>query len=86
MTTTARVTRASTLTAVAETLTAMTWPSRHACRSAGLRLVATDVEWSIGDGPEVVGPIEDVLLTITGRHPSDLAVSGDGVALVAQRI
>jgi uncharacterized protein (TIGR03083 family) len=74
-----------TLAAVAESLATMTWPSRHACRSAGLRLAATDVDWSIGSGPEVIGPIEDVLLAIAGRHSSDLALTGDGLALLAQR-
>lgn len=39
-------------------------------RSArGLRLVATDVTWSRGSGPLVSGPINELLLLLTGRSP-----------------
>ncbi len=37
-------------------------------RAAGLRLVATDVAWSHGDGPEVSGTGEAILLALTGRR------------------
>jgi uncharacterized protein (TIGR03083 family) len=33
------------------------------------RLVATDVEWSYGDGPVVEAPMQDILLGLTGRRP-----------------
>ena len=33
----------------------------------GLRLVATDVDWSAGRGPEIHGPGEALLLAMTGR-------------------
>ena len=36
-------------------------------RVAGLRLVATDVDWSHGGGPEVAGPGEAILLAASGR-------------------
>jgi uncharacterized protein (TIGR03083 family) len=36
----------------------------------GRRLVASDLDWSIGDGPDrVEAPAAELLLTITGRHP-----------------
>ncbi|WP_127500078.1 maleylpyruvate isomerase family mycothiol-dependent enzyme [Actinoplanes solisilvae] len=47
---------------------------------AGLRLTATDVDWSAGQGPEVRGPMEALLLTITGRHVWRDRLSGEGVA------
>ena len=33
------------------------------------RLVATDVEWSFGDGPVVEAPMQAILLGLTGRRP-----------------
>jgi uncharacterized protein (TIGR03083 family) len=47
---------------------------------AGLRLIATDVDWSTGQGPEVRGPMEALLLTITGRPVWRDRLSGEGVA------
>ena len=76
---------AQTLTRAAESLTRMIWPSRTACRAEGLRFVATDVDWTIGAGPEVVGPIEDVLLAIAGRSVGDDALDGEGLAILGQR-
>ncbi len=36
-------------------------------RFAGLRFVATDVDWSVGEGAEVRGPSGELLLLLTGR-------------------
>ncbi|MBX7449508.1 maleylpyruvate isomerase family mycothiol-dependent enzyme [Mycolicibacterium sp. 3033] len=36
-------------------------------RTRGVRLVATDLNWSAGRGPEVRGPAEALLLVLTGR-------------------
>ena len=36
-------------------------------RSRGLRLVATDVDWSAGSGDLVERPMQDLLLHLTGR-------------------
>lgn len=36
-------------------------------RTRGLQLVATDVDWSAGRGPDVRGPGEALLLAMTGR-------------------
>lgn len=73
------------LTRAAGSLTMMTWPSRTACRSEGLRFVATDIEWSIGAGPQVAGPIEDILLAIAGRQLTDSELTGVGLAVLTQR-
>ena len=36
-------------------------------RARNLRLVATDIGWTSGEGPEVRGPGEAILMTINGR-------------------
>jgi uncharacterized protein (TIGR03083 family) len=54
-------------------------------RIAGLRLQATDTDWSHGDGPEVRGPIVSLLIAMTGRQAGLADLSGDGVALFRQR-
>jgi len=55
-------------------------------RAAGLRLVATDVEWSHGEGPEVRGTGEAILLGLTGRPVVLDELTGDGVATLRARI
>ena len=55
-------------------------------RSAGLRLVATDVDWSHGDGPEVRGTGEALLLAMTGRRVVLDELHGDGVATLRDRL
>jgi uncharacterized protein (TIGR03083 family) len=55
-------------------------------RAAGLKLVATDVEWSHGDGPEVHGTGEAILLALTGRSVVLDELTGDGVAALSERV
>jgi uncharacterized protein (TIGR03083 family) len=57
-------------------------------RAGGLRLVATDVDWSAGEPGAVAveGPAEDLLLALGGRPAGLAALHGDGVALLAQRV
>ncbi len=52
------------------------WPTR---RLAGVRLNATDVDWSRGSGAEVRGPVEALLLLSTGRRGVLTELTGDGV-------
>ncbi len=47
-------------------------------RLPGVRLVATDVDWSHGDGPEVAGPAAPLALAISGRAAGLEALSGPG--------
>lgn len=54
-------------------------------RIAGLKLSATDMEWSTGDGPEVKGPGEALLLAINGRPAALDDLSGDGLAAFRSR-
>jgi uncharacterized protein (TIGR03083 family) len=55
-------------------------------RVAGLRLVATDVGWSNGDGPEVTGPGEAILLAASGRPVALDELDGEGLATLRTRL
>ena len=57
----------------------------HEERFAGVRAVATDADWARGEGPEVRGPIGELLLVATGRAAGLDALSGPGAAEVARR-
>jgi uncharacterized protein (TIGR03083 family) len=48
-------------------------------RLGGLRLVATDTDWSAGDGALVSGPVEALGMAITGRRAALADLSGPGV-------
>ena len=53
-------------------------------RLAGLRLAATDADWAAGDGDRVEGPIEALLLLLTGRTAAAQdRLSGPGVRALA---
>ena len=54
-------------------------------RIGGLRLRATDAEWSTGEGPEVAGPILDLLMAMTGRKSAASKLTGEGVESLATR-
>lgn len=54
-------------------------------RIEGLRFAATDSTWVHGDGPEVSGPLQSLVLAMTGRKQVLDELSGDGVALLASR-
>jgi uncharacterized protein (TIGR03083 family) len=55
-------------------------------RAKGLRLVATDLEWTAGVGPEVRGPGEAILMALNGRAHALRDLTGDGVPLLAGRM
>jgi uncharacterized protein (TIGR03083 family) len=54
-------------------------------RIEGLTLRATDTEWSHGTGPEVSGPMLDLLMAMTGRKAADSQLTGEGVATLRAR-
>ena len=54
-------------------------------RVAGLKLVATDLDWTHGDGPEVRGTGEALLMAMCGRQSALDDLSGDGVATLRSR-
>jgi uncharacterized protein (TIGR03083 family) len=55
-------------------------------RLAGLRLVATDQEWSWGEGPEVRGPSEAVAMAAVGRAVALADLGGPGVDVLRARL
>lgn len=56
-------------------------------RLDGLRLVATDTDWSAGEGDrELRGPAGELLLAATGRPAGLAALEGDGVPELAARL
>lgn len=60
-------------------------PARRGFASGGerrVRLGATDVVWTHGDGPEVEGPAGALALAITGRNARRHELAGDGVGLL----
>ena len=54
-------------------------------RVAGLKLRATDVDWSTGDGPEVAGPCMSLILGMVGRSGALDDCNGDGVGTLRSR-
>lgn len=54
-------------------------------RIAGLRLTATDVDWSTGDGPEVTGPGMSLIMAMVGRQGALVDCTGPGVETLRSR-
>ena len=54
-------------------------------RIGGLKLRATDIDWTDGEGPEVAGPIVSLVVAMTGRKAALDDLSGDGVATLRSR-
>jgi hypothetical protein len=46
---------------------------------SGVRLVATDMEWSRGNGPEVNGSAEALVMVMAGRRRALDELSGKGL-------
>lgn len=60
---------------------AMGWPFNARRNLAGRTLRATDIEWTVGAGPEIAGPALSLLLLLTGRTSAAIdALHGSGVA------
>lgn len=55
-------------------------------RIRGLRLQATDVDWTHGNGPEVIGSGEALLMAMSGRRATLEELSGAGQATLAERL
>lgn len=52
----------------------------------GLRLVATDLDWQHGDGAEVAGPAEALLMTLAGRAAALGDLDGPGRPALSERV
>lgn len=66
------------------TLTAPTLPAKKHAR--GLRLVATDLDWTAGSGPEVTGPGEALLMAVAGRPQALADLGGEGLPTLESRV
>jgi len=55
-------------------------------RVAGLKLRATDTDWSAGEGAEVAGPMVSLVLAIAGRRAALDDLSGEGVSTLKTRM
>ena len=54
-------------------------------RIAGFKLMATDMDWSHGYGPEVTGPAEALVMMMAGRLAALDDLSGEGKAALATK-
>jgi uncharacterized protein (TIGR03083 family) len=55
-------------------------------RVAGVCLVATDADWTYGDGPDVLGTAEALLLVLYGRSPRPDELAGEGAPELLARL
>ena len=55
-------------------------------RTRHIRLVATDIAWSAGVGPEACGPAEAIFMAANGRADAIGDLYGDGLPVLATRL
>jgi uncharacterized protein (TIGR03083 family) len=60
-------------------------PLRAKKRVEGLKLKATDVDWSTGEGPEVTGPCMSLIMAMVGRTGALADCAGPGVETLRAR-
>ena len=66
---------------------ALTVPAvRGARRARDVRLVATDLDWTHGSGPDVTGPGEALLMTMAARGDALNQLSGAGKPILVRRL
>ena len=73
------------LVAVADAYRKTGKPLNGKKRSAGLRFMADDIEWSAGEGPEVRGPAMSLILAMVGRRRALDDCTGPGVEILRGR-
>jgi uncharacterized protein (TIGR03083 family) len=54
-------------------------------RIAGIRLRASDADWSHGTGPEATGPVIALVMAMTGRKAALDDLTGDGATVLRDR-
>lgn len=72
--------------AVADGLKRIGFPFGTKKRIAGLRLTATDADWSTGDGPEVSGSIEALVMAMANRPAALADLKGEGLDVLTARM
>ncbi len=61
-------------------------PLRGFWHARGVRLVATDLDWARGRGPEARGAAEAVLMVLAGRAGVAPELTGPGASILQQRL
>ncbi|MGH9013794.1 MAG: maleylpyruvate isomerase family mycothiol-dependent enzyme [Acidimicrobiia bacterium] len=61
-------------------------PLRGFWNARGVRLIATDLDWARGRGPEARGPGEAVLMVLAGRSGVARDLTGPGASILQQRL
>lgn len=74
------------LTAVAEFYARRNFTVPSKAVAAGLRLLATDGPFSVGEGPEIAGSTLALVMTMAGRHAYLDQIEGPGRSIVIDRI
>jgi uncharacterized protein (TIGR03083 family) len=62
------------------------WPFYARKRLAGLTITASNVDWTVGEGPEVRGPIDAIVLLLTGRPAGLARLAGPGADALRERV
>jgi uncharacterized protein (TIGR03083 family) len=76
----------ATLLTVANQVKGIGFPLQVKKRIAGLRLSATDSDWSAGDGPSVEGPLASLIIVMAGRTAPLADLSGEGTPTLQARM
>lgn len=76
----------ASLEAVADRLKGYGFPFGAKKHITGLRLVATDAPWTTGDGPEVSGPLEALVMAMAGRRVVLDTLAGPGTETLRARL
>ncbi|HLT61005.1 MAG TPA: maleylpyruvate isomerase family mycothiol-dependent enzyme [Microlunatus sp.] len=61
-------------------------PLRGFWHARGVRLIATDLDWAYGRGPEARGDAETVLMVLAGRRTVAQELTGPGADLLRRRL
>lgn len=71
---------------IADQMKGRAFPLPAKQRIKGVRLEATDADWSHGDGPVVRGPLEALVMTMGGRPAALDDIEGEGVETLRPRL
>ncbi len=61
-------------------------PLRGFWNARGVRLVASDLDWSWGKGAEARGPAEAILMILAGRRSVADELTGPGASTLQERL
>jgi hypothetical protein len=63
----------------------MGFPFHARKRLRGFHLSATDIDWSVGEGTRIEGPIAALLLLVSGRPAALPQLTGPGISTLRTR-